>query len=101
VCRKFIEDYAKCYNEIAKRNKDFAMDLYQSGVRGNVTSEMIRSGIIDDFSELFKRSGEMTKIGLKKVRQDIARQFKIAPERKDILNKITLGDVVSKVAATL
>ncbi|MBE7713662.1 MAG: hypothetical protein E7Z87_07950 [Cyanobacteria bacterium SIG26] len=58
ILRTTISDYAKIMNEVAKKNKNVALDFMEDGIRSDINTKAIRE--MDPKFEVFTKNGRFT-----------------------------------------
>ncbi len=96
VVQANAREFAKMYNRAAQRSPELAMELMQSGIRGNVTAgNLIR--ITKDIAQtdIFdKQTQKLTNEGIKEVIKGLKRLFRL--ESDDAAKNITIGQVIKQ-----
>ncbi len=88
-------DYAKTANEVAKRSKNYAMELVDMGVRGNLTKKDIITLVNNDCAGMYDEKGNLTKKGIKEMIGSIREMFQL--DSDEAAKKIKIKDIIDRV----
>lgn len=99
ILKTTISDYAKIMNEIARKNKNVALDFAYDGIRNNIDVKTIRS--MDPDNTVFMKNGRFTE----KAKFNIINALRYAGirsrnEYKDITGKDYVNMILNQIEKT-